>query len=207
MLLVSSAIIEDIKNVQEETSALVAYHYFDFKDASKRHVHGLLASLLFQLSNDSDDCLDVLDQLFMASRKGSEQPSDTALTKCLKTMVELLEQLPIFVIMDALDECPSTTGTPSARDEVLNFVEDLVGSRYSNLFFCITSRPEQDIQAVLNPLTPASCCVALHEESGQKEDICRYVRSFVNTDRAMRRWKDEDKELVINTLSERASGM
>jgi hypothetical protein len=49
--------------------------------------------------------------------------------------------------------------------------------------------------------------VALHEEIGQREDICHYVRSFVYTDRAMRRWKEEDKELVIKTLSERASGM
>src|SRR5579863_6536049 len=194
MLLNSSSIIEDIKNLREEGSAWVAYHYFDFKDASKRHVRDLLASVLFQLSGDSDPCRDILDQLFKACRNGSEQPSDSALAKCFKTMVELPEQLPIFIIMDALDECPNTTGTPSARDEVLDFVEDLVGSGYSNLFVCITSRPEQDIQTVLNPLTSVSCRVALHEESGQKEDICRYVRSFVNTDRAMRRWKEEDKE-------------
>jgi len=29
-------------------------------------------------------------------------------------------------------------------------------SNHPNLFMCITSRPEQDIQAVLNPLTSAS---------------------------------------------------
>ena len=207
MLLISSAIIEDVKNMREETSTLVAYHYFDFKDASKRHVRGLLASLLFQLSGNSDLFRDLFFQLYKTCRDGSEQPSDSALAKCLKTMVELPEQLPIFVIMDALDECPNTTGTPSARDEVLNFVEDLVGSGQPNLFICITSRPEQDIQAVLNALTSASCRVALHEESGQREDIHNFVRSFVYTDRAMRRWKEEDKELVINTLSERASGM
>jgi hypothetical protein len=109
--------------------------------------------------------------------------------------------------MDALDECPNTTGTPSARDEVLDFLEDLVGSSQSNLFICVTSRPEQDIQTVLNPLTSASFRVALHEETGQREDINSYVRAFVYADRAMRRWKEEDKEIVINTLSERSSGM
>ena len=105
--------------------------------------------------------------------------------------------------MDALDECPNTTGTPSARDEVLDFVEDLVMSDLSNLFLCITSRPEQDMQTVLNPLTSASCRVALHDECGQKEDIYNHIRSFVSADRAMRRWREEDKELVINTLSGR----
>jgi hypothetical protein len=121
-------------------------------------------------------------------------------------MLELPGQLPIFVIMDAIDECP-TTGTPSAREKVLDFVKGLVGSDHSNLFICITSRPEQDIQTVLNPLTPAFRRVFLHEEVGQREDINNYVRSFVHGDEAMRRWRTYDKELVINTLSERAHGM
>jgi len=207
MLSISSAIINDIKNILKERSALVAYHYFDYKDASKRHLRGLLASLIFQLTDDSDCCRSILHELHKSCRDGSEQPSDADLAQCLNTIVKASVQLPVFIIMDALDECPNTTGTPSARDEVLDFVDGLVRSNYSNLFICITSRPEQDIQTVLNPLMSASCRVALHEESGQKEDINNYVRSVVHTDRAMRRWKEEDKELVINTLTARASGM
>ena len=187
-------------------SVLVAYHYFDFKDASKRHLRGLLASLLSQLSDNSDACRNALHELFKMCRDGSERPSHAALAKCLGIMLKRSGQ-PIYIIADALDECPSTTGTPSAREEVLNFVEDLVGSNHTNLFVCITSRPEQDIQAVFNPLTVVSRRVSLHEERGQREDIRSYVRSFVHTDREMRRWRQEDKELVIETLSERAGGM
>ena len=207
ILLISSAIIEDIKNMREDRSALVAYYYFDFKDASKRYVRGLLASLLFQLCFDSDRCQDILHQLFNTCRKGSERPSDAALAKCLKTILELPGQLPIFITIDALDECPSTTGTPSAREEVLNFVEDLAKSKCSNLFICVTSRPEQDIRTVLDPLTSPSYRVSLHEEGGQREDINIYIRSFVHTDRAMRKWREQDKELAIKMLSERAGGM
>ena len=193
--------------MREETSSLVAYHYFDFKDASKRHVRGSLTSLLVQLSHDSDPCRDVLYQLYKKCRDGSECPSEADLADCLETILNLPGQLPIFVIMDALDECPNTTGTPSARDEVLQFVRNITESNHANLFLCVTSRPEQDIQTVLNPLTSASSRVALHEESGQREDINRYVRSFVYTDSAMGRWREQDKELVISTLTERASGM
>jgi hypothetical protein len=205
--LISSAIIEDIKNTREARSALIAYYYFDFKDTSKRHVRGLLTSLLFQLGDDCDRCWDVLNHLYTTCRDGSEQPSDAALAGCLKEMLELPGQLPIFIIMDALDECPNTTGTPSAREEMLDFLEDLVGSNHSNLFICVTSRPEQDIQAVLNPLTSPSRRVSLHEQGGQREDIDGYIRSFVLKDRAMRRWREEDRELVIATLSQRANGM
>jgi hypothetical protein len=204
---ISSAIIQDIKSMRKAKPALIAYHYFDYKDTFKRNVHGLLTSLLFQLSDDSDRCLDVLYLLYKTCREGAEQASDAALTECLKTMLELPDQLPIFIIMDALDECPNFIGTPSAREEVLDFVDDLVGTRHSKLFVCITSRPEQDIQAVFNPLTSPSCRVSLHEEQGQRGDINTYVRSFVHSDRAMRRWREEDKELVITTLSERAQGM
>ena len=203
----SSAIIEDVKNTRAARSSLIAYYYFDFKDASKRGLNGLLRSLLFQLGDDDERCRDILYQVYKTCRDGSEQPSDAALVKCLETILDLPGQLPIFIIIDALDECPSNTGTPSAREEVLDFVENVVGSNHPNLFLCITSRPEQDIQTVLNPLTSATYRVSLHEEIGQWEDINSYVRSFVRKNRDMRRWREEDRELVITTLSERAHGM
>ncbi|KAH9985039.1 hypothetical protein BJV74DRAFT_886357 [Russula compacta] len=202
-----SAVIEDIKGMREATPALIAYYYFDYKDASKRDLRGLLTSLLFQFAYNSGHCWDILYKLYIACGNGSERPSEAALAKCLKAMFGPSGQLPIFIIMDALDECPNTTGTPSAREDVLDLVEDLVGLSQSNLFICVTSRPEQDIQTVLNPLTPASCRVSLHEEGGQKEDINSYVRSFVHKDRSMRRWREEDREVVVTILSERANGM
>ena len=207
MLLISSAIIEDIKHAREPKSALVAYYYFDFKDAAKRDVRGLLTSLLSQLVDDSDPCWDLLSQLHKMCRDGSDQPSDASLVQCLKSMLDLPGQLPTYIIIDALDECPNNIGTPSAREKVLNFVEDLIESNHSNLFICTTSRPEQDITTILNPLTSSSRRVSLHEEVGQRGDIDSYVRSFVQSDRAMRRWRAEDKEIVIEVLSERANGM
>ena len=203
----SSAIIQDIQNKIQASSALLAYYYFDYKDSSKRDLRGLLASLVFQLGGDSVRCWSVLYQLYTKCRNGSDQPSNAALAECLRNMLKLPRQLPIFIILDALDECPNTVETPSAREKVLDFLGDLVGSEHPNLFICITSRPEQDIQSVFNPLTLPLRRVSIHEEVGQTEDINKYLRSFVQTDRAMRRWKDEDKELVINTLSERANGM
>jgi hypothetical protein len=207
ILLISSVIIEDIKHLRESRSALIAYYYFDFKDATKRDIRGLLTSLLLQLVDKSHRCWDLLSQLHKWCCDGAEEPSDAALAQCLKNMLDLPGQPPTYFIIDALDECPNNIGTPSAREKVLNFVEDLVDSSHPNLSICITSRPEQDITTILNPLTPLSRRVSLHEEVGQRKDIDSYVRSFVQSDRAMRRWRAEDKELVISVLSERANGM
>ena len=120
-------------------------------------------------------------------------------------MLVLDAQQPTYIIMDALDECPNLSTIPSPREEVLEFVDELVGLHLSNLHICVTSRPESDIQAFLGPLT--SCPVSLHDESGQQRDIVDYVSSFVHSDRRMGRWRDEDKDLVIKTLSEKADGM
>jgi len=186
---------------------LIAYYYFDFKDVDKRDVRGLLSSLLMQLADGSDRCRGALSELYTTCGDGSEQPSEDALAQCVNEMLELPGQVPVYIIVDALDECPNNTGSPSPRKKVLGFMGDLVRWKHANLYLCITSRPEQDIQSTLNPLTPTSRRVSLHEEGGQRQDINNYIRSFVHTDESMRRWREEDKELVINTLTERAQGM
>jgi hypothetical protein len=120
-------------------------------------------------------------------------------------MLSPSRQGPIYIIIDALDECPNLYETPSAREEVLELIEELVDLKLPNVHLCVASRPEVDIRVVLEPLT--SLKISLHNESGQKEDIVEYIKSVVCSDRSMRRWKDDDKQLVINTLSERADGM
>src|ERR1700733_7429263 len=182
----------------------LAYFYFDFRDVDKQRLSNLLPSLLIQLSARSDACCDKLSQLYSAHDRGVQKPSDLAMAKCLKEMLALEEQGPTYVILDAVDECPVTSSIPSPREEVLELVEDLVGLHLPNLHICVTSRPESDIQIVLERLTERP--VSLHDESGQEEDIANYVSS-VHADRRMGRWREEDKELVIKTLSEKADGM
>ena len=125
--------------------------------------------------------------------------------ECLKEMLTPDKQCSTYVILDAIDECPLRTSVGSPREEVLDFINELVGLCLPNVHICVTSRPEVDIQATLRPLTPHPVC--LHNQSGQKQDIADYVCSFVSTDRRMRRWRDEDKDLVIKTLPEKADGM
>jgi hypothetical protein len=111
----------------------------------------------------------------------------------------------MFIIIDAIDECPNSTGTPSPREMVLEFVEWLSNLRCSHLSICVTSRPEADIEAVLLPL--ASHTVSLHGENGQKQDIADYIKWFISSNPKTRKWRKEDRELVLEKLLERADGM
>jgi hypothetical protein len=205
--LASSSVIQDIMAVCETGSTIMAYFYFDFKDLKKQTCHDLLLSLVSQLSTRSSSCCDILHLVYEVHDKGTRQPSDDILKECLKQMLTLQNQGPIFIVLDALDECPDTSGLPPPRSEVLQLVKELVDLRLRGLHICATSRPEVDIRAVLEPLAFRS--VSLQDESGQKADISDYIRSVVNSSPsiAMRRWRADDKNMVIKMLTERADGM
>ena len=185
--------------------ASMAYYYFDFRDTDKQNRRNLLLSLLSQLSAHSDLCCDMLHRIYVTHDNGVRKPTDDVLIQCLKETLTLSNDRPTYIIMDALDECPNTFGMPSPRDVVLDFVKGLVELALPNLRICITSRPEIDIQTVIEPLTTHR--VSLHDETGQKKDIIEYVSSVVRSNVRMGKWREEDQKLVIETLSERADGM
>jgi hypothetical protein len=191
--------------MQKAGLASSAYFYFDFRDAEKQSRHNFLSSLLVQICDRSPPFCGILHDLYSSHHHGTQQPSDRSLIQCLKDILRFPGQETVYIIADALDECPNDRGLPSSREKILMLVKELVDLCLPNLRICITSRPEIDIRNFLEPL--ASQQVSLHEEEGQKQDIADYVRSVVHSDLKMRRWRTEDKELVINTLSERASGM
>jgi hypothetical protein len=207
MYSVSSTVIQDIEEICKAGNASMAYFYFDFRDANKQGPRDLLLSLLTQLSASSNPRCDILSNLYLAHDEGKKQPSDTILVECLKETLALPDQLPIYLVIDALDESSNTSGIPSPRERVLELVKELVELGLPHLHICVTSRPEIDIRDILARLT--SLRASLHDQTGQKEDIVEYVKSVVysNSEPIMRRWRAEDKELVVNALSERADGM
>jgi hypothetical protein len=202
--LFSSAIIKDIQAKDER--ALITYCFFDYRDTDIQTRHYILSSLLIQLSNQSNPCCDVLDDLYSTHYKDPPQmPSGHVLTEYLKKMLSAPGQTQIYVILDGLDESPSSPGSPSPREDILQLVEELSKFRLKNFRLCVSSRPEIDIRKALEPLSPS--WISLENEPRQKQDVIDFIKRFVNLDPMMQRWETEDKELVFDTLSRRADGM
>ena len=145
--------------------------------------------------------------LYSSLCRGSElqKLANGALTKCLEGMLAIPGQLPVYLIIDALDECPDGSGIPSSRGKVLELVKTLVELHLPNLRIFATSRPESDIRIALEPLMWTS--ISIHDEDGQKSDIMDYIHYIVYSDVNMKKWREDDKKLVIKTLSDRAGGM
>ena len=200
----SSSIIHDIQSMCVSGQASLAFFYCDFREDQKKDGRGLLSSLLVQLCGQSDAYYDALFKFYEAHDKGSRYAGDSELAQCLKQVLELPEQVTVYVIVDGLDECP-TTDPRSPREQVLKLVKGLVDSQIPNLRICVTSRPEADIEPVLHPLALSS--VSLHGENGQVQDIAEYVKFFVDTDPMMQKWREEDRKHVVEVLTRKADGM
>ena len=174
----------------------MGYYYFDFRDTTKQDIRGLLTSLLLQLCAKSDSCYDILSELYLKNNSGSQQPNNRSLTECLKKMLRLPLHPMIFIIVDAVDECPNSSWTGFAntpRGRVLYLLEELLELKLPNLRICVTSRSLVDIGDILGRL--ASHHISVHDERGPKTDNSR---SIVLTDGKLRGWisGSEDKQLV-----------
>lgn len=210
MTLASSTIIEDIEYMRKCGLASLAMFFHDFRDTEKQDLRGLLSSVLVQLCGQSISYHDILSIFYSTHCYGhhSQYPSNDELLRCLKDLLQLPGQAPVYLIIDALNECPDTPATvlplASPREEILNALKDLFYAQLPNLRICITGLPESDIEAALNPLPFHS--VSLPDESGQGEDIANYVRSVVRTHDDMQIWDPELSQYVIDVLIERADG-
>jgi hypothetical protein len=205
MMLVSSAIIQEIDGIRKSGLASLAFFYCDFRDDQKKDRRGLLSSFLVQLCDQSDAYYDTLRKFYLEHSDGSRHPSDNALVRCLKDILKRPGQPPVYLVVDALDECLRASTLPPPREKILMLVKELADLQLPGLHICVTSRPEADITAILGVLT--FCTVSLHDESGQIEDINNYIRSVVTTGSGMRRWSAEVKQLVIDALTIKADGM
>ena len=180
-------------------------YFFDFRDDQKKNLRGLLSSILFQLCGQSDSYYNIISTFHSTHDNGAQTPRDDKLIQCLVDLVKLQGPPPLYLIVDGLDESPNTSTQSDHRDRVLSFLNGLVNAQLRNLRLCVTSRPEVDIRDILEPL--AFYSVSLETETGQKEDMNDYIKSFVHANKNMRSWKPKHKQLVINVLSEKADGM
>ncbi|EMD33581.1 hypothetical protein CERSUDRAFT_125879 [Gelatoporia subvermispora B] len=200
-----SAVIEDINRTWlAQPDIILAYFYCDFRDTAKQHVRSILAHILVSIAANSDCAARILSELHSSNANGSHQPRHDALILCLHKMLEASSDHSIFIVIDALDECPESE---SKRRHVLQLIERIVKWRIQHVRICVTSRPEVDIRNTLEPLSP--CSVALSNEMGQGNAIADYVRTVIESesDSGFGLWRENDKEMAITELSTRANGM
>ncbi|KAF8513462.1 hypothetical protein JB92DRAFT_2721348, partial [Gautieria morchelliformis] len=135
-------------------------------------------------------------QLFSDKKKGQESPSLEELKSTLKSIIGTFEKN-VYIIFDALDECPD-------RHRFLNLIKEIHGWNFDTLRLLATSRYEQDIEKTLRDFVSHEVSM---DEGLVDSDIRVYVSRQLKDDNKLSKYSAEKKEEIETTLSDGARGM
>ncbi|KAJ6549563.1 ankyrin repeat-containing domain protein [Mycena vulgaris] len=191
--IICSTVIEDILATP---GGVLAYFYFYYGETDKQSLRGILTSIIFQLEEQLLENPSPLLTLYQKLGSGAHEPSIPELTACVKSLIIALSARPIFIVLDALDECTK----PSDLAPVLR---SLLQSAESRVHVFVTSRPEDVVVKMLRPLTTSE----LDLSSVIKGDISLYLERVVSEEDPFRSWKQVHRDRVLNHLLEHSDGM
>lgn len=193
----SSTVLEHI--LQEEANSNAAYFYFDFNDSTKQYHDKMLRSLVVQLSFSHQSIPDPLLSLFKSCQSGAKPPQTKDLETLLKALIDLHEKT--FIVLDALDECED-------RQELLNFIENIIGWKSQKLNVAVTSRKLKELEDFFDAEIEEKSRLSIQNEKVD-EDIRSYVHGKLQNDRRFKRWRGQPnvQEEIATGLMKKSDGM
>lgn len=160
-----------IENIHKKYQQQLAYWYFQFSNDSTQKIGNLLRSLIRQLS--TTPLADSISLLWQNHNRTGSEPGIGELTNVLDEVISIHKQQ-VFIVMDALDECPQTPDQ-SERAKLLTLVLNLLGKHSNNLHILITSRPEHDIYSSM------SSYPSINLEAFVASDVKHFVTSSLQS--------------------------
>jgi hypothetical protein len=196
----SSTIVEHMKEYCDSNPLrALAYYYFDFNDNEKQTSSNLLCSLIVQICNKIVYLPTQLKELYQICNNGQHkadmQGLKSVLAECLKGFGD------VFIVIDALDECPTTGG----RQELLELITEIKAWSSPNLHLLTSSRQEPDIEEALKPLLSGLWIPiqGVHVNS----DIKAHIAYQLKTDPRLSQWSNDVKGEIESSLVAGANGM
>ena len=107
----------------------------------------------------------------------------------------------VFIVVDALDECPKSSG----REELLDLIRDIKSWSLPSLHLLATSRLEPDIKEALNHLLTSPEIPI--QGPGVESDIKLHIHRQLATDVKLKKWSSDLKMEIEDTLVAGANGM
>jgi hypothetical protein len=134
----------------------------------------------------------------------SHQPDLESLENALKESTQDFNS--VYLIIDALDECPQVD---REREDLLEVLEKIQRWDLPNLHLLCTSRRESDIVAKLEPLVSEHRTTVIDLER-RREEIDRDIRAYIHKEiesSYFRSWPPDVKKKAISALTRKADGM
>ncbi|KAJ5626764.1 hypothetical protein N7528_004191 [Penicillium herquei] len=187
-----STIIQDIQEECEADDAkYLAYWYFEFGDNKTQSVNSMTRSLVRQLSRSP--LLPSVTKLCQEYEIKGGEPGSKEINGLFNDMVSSVPGN-IYLIFDALDECPEN-GDSQERETLLRFLQDLLAQHRNKVHILATSRLEQDIKEELGPVVSST----IDLEAYLAEDVKIFVMETMKQSR-FKGLSADIKELIEEKL-------
>lgn len=186
----SSTAIHDIEDAcQSDPNTLFAYWYFQFDVEETKSVDRMSRSLIRQLSRSPLEP-SVTKVWEYHSHRRSEPDSDTI----SDILEDVVSSVPggVFLIFDALDECPENPEVKERRP-LLRLLAGLLERHKDTIHILATSRPVTDIRSSLEKFPN------LDLETHLAEDVETFVTASI-ADGPLNRYNVATKRLIADTL-------
>lgn len=178
----------------------ITYFYFDFNEPGKQNATNFISTLISQLCNHLAELPQELTELYKAYNSGRQIAALHTLKLALFAVAKKLDT--VFIVADALDECPNDG---NLRKELLELMNEMCAQSPSNIHLLVTSRSEPDISELLLSLSTTR---AIPIQGPQIEsDIKLYICSEISTDSKLKKFPSKEKERIEKNLVARANGM
>lgn len=199
--ILSSTIIENLlMHCEADSSAAMAYFFFDFGDSQKQDpeamVQSLLRQLLQRLATAPGSNLGALFRIVDDSEQGMP------LHVLLELLRQAFQELPnVYIVLDALDVCRQLA-------VLLDIFATMTGWQLENLHLLITSRKKRDIEDAIGRFLDKEDTVSLQSDVVDR-DIHRYVQQRLSNDQSLAKWRKNPtlKQEIESTLAREACGM
>ena len=180
---------------QSDPTLGVAYFYFDFNDLDKQRTEKLIRSLIVQFAAQCPYLPEALQSAHSGSQSEQRQPTIEDMTTILCQMLKSFNTT--YILLDALDECTD-------REDLLEFMEAVMGWNITNLHLLATSRKENDITTSLEPLVTCQLCI---QSALVDADIRVHVLERLSNDPKLKKWPINVQKEIEDALTGGANGM
>ncbi|KAL8910022.1 MAG: hypothetical protein Q9171_004682 [Xanthocarpia ochracea] len=190
----ASLVIESLCDTVHHTRGAVAFIYCNYKERTQQTLDYLVSSLIRQLVESHHELLEDLSLLYNRHSGKGTRPSGQELLGTLGSFAKNID--PLFLVVDALDECDTIGGIRSALPSELQKL--LPKARF---FF--TSRYLTEIEHLFNG------CARL-EIRASDQDIRRYISSQVACESRLAKHIEKDHSLlkdVEEAIIQKSAGM
>ncbi|KAL6690574.1 ankyrin repeat-containing domain protein [Trichoderma pleuroticola] len=202
--ILSSSVIKHLRDQHiSEPSTVVSYFFFSFSDPEKQKVDVMLASLTKQICSRQTRRSQLMERLGQYKISGQRPDTETLEAVLIASASEFAN---VYIIIDALDECPLLN---EQRGKLLKSLRRILASAPSQFHFFFTSRKELDIDKKIRPIlssTDKNEIDLLARQQTINRDIIHYIDSQLNGDE-YKSWPKSVKEEARESLVQKADCM